>query len=172
MRWKWILGGVAGVIVLVMVAVYVILSSYSFNDFKPRVAQAVKDATGRELKLDGDISLKMGLIPSLVVARVSFQNAPWGSRPELATVKRVEVQVALVPLIGRKIEVKRLILEEPDILIETDRSGKSNLAFETAEKTPAAQPIEGGVNPGAKPAALMFHDIRIENGSVSYRDGH
>jgi uncharacterized protein involved in outer membrane biogenesis len=171
MRWKWILGGAASVIVLLMVAVYVILSSYNFNDFKPRVAQAVKDATGRELKLDGDISLKLGLIPSLIVARVSFQNAPWGSRPELATVKRVEVQVALIPLIGKRIEVKRLVLEEPDILIETDHSGISNLAFETAGKMPAAQPIEGGVSSGGKTVALMFHEVRIENGRISYRDG-
>jgi uncharacterized protein involved in outer membrane biogenesis len=171
MRWKWILAGVVGLIALVVAAVYVLLSSYQFNDLKPRIVQAAKDATGRELKLSGDIQLKVGLTPSLVVDQVSFQNAPWGSRPELATVKRIEVQVALVPLLSKKIVVRRLILEGVDVLIETDKSGKSNLAFKTGENKPATQSGEEGAIAATALAALTFHEVRIEQGLLTYRDG-
>ena len=134
MRWKWIVMGVCGLIVVLIIAVVVILSTYNFNSLKPQITKAAKEATGRELTLGGDIRLKISLTPALVVENVSFQNAPWGSRPEMAKIKRFEVQVALFPLISKRIELKRLILVEPDILVETDKSGKSNLEFETPKK--------------------------------------
>ena len=61
MKWKWVLGVVSALIVLLGVAVYVILLSYNYNSLKPEIIRAVKDDTGRELTLGGDISLKIGL---------------------------------------------------------------------------------------------------------------
>ena len=136
MRWKWIIGIAVGLIIAVVVALYIIVSSYDFNSLKPQITRAAKEATGRELKLEGDIKLKISLRPALVVDGVKFQNAPWGSRPEMAEIKRFEVQVALLPLLSKNIEVSRLILTEPDILVETDRAGRSNLEF---EKKPVAE---------------------------------
>ena len=134
MKWKWVVGIISASVLLSVVAVYVILSSYNYNGLKPEIIRAVKDDTGRELTLGGDISLKIGFTPALVVKDVSFQNASWGSQPELAKIKRFEIKVRLLPLLSHRIEVKRLILIEPEILFETDISGKSNLAFETTKK--------------------------------------
>jgi uncharacterized protein involved in outer membrane biogenesis len=94
MRWrwvKWIMGIAAVLIIILIVAGYVILSSYDFNKLKPQIARAARDATGRELTLGGDIDLDIGFAPALVVEDVSFQNAPWGSRPEMAKIGRFEV---------------------------------------------------------------------------------
>jgi len=159
MRWKRILIIVALVIVALVVAAYVILSSYDFNKLKPMIAREVKKATGRELTLDGNIELDVGFTLGLSAEEVSFQNAPWGSRPDLAKIRRVKVQVAALPLIFGNIDVKRLILVEPDILVETDSSGKSNLKFEVPEKQKG------------KPPVLVFEEIRIERGLLTYKDG-
>ena len=167
---KWIAGIIVGLIILSVIAVYVILSGYDFNDLKPQVAKAAKDATGRELNIGGDIDLEIGLTPSLVLSDITFQNAPWGSRPEMVKIKRFEVQVALLPLISGNIEIKRFILVEPDILIETDKTGKLNLAFETLEKTvpeKAEKPSEGMT----ELPAITFNMLEIEKGALSYRDG-
>ena len=142
MRWKWIIGIAVGLVIAAVIALYIIISSYDFNSLKPQITRAAKEATGRELKLEGDIKLKISLRPALVVEGVRFQNAPWGSRPDMAQIKRFEVQVALLPLLSKNIEVSRLILMEPDILIETDRAGKSNLEFE--KKPVAEKPIISG----------------------------
>lgn len=171
MKWKWVLGIASAAIVLLVVAVYVILSSYNYNGLKPEITRAVKDDTGRELTLGGDISLKIGFTPALVVKDVSFQNASWGSQPELAKVKRFEIKVRLLPLLSRRIEVKRLILIEPEILFETDISGKSNLAFETTEKqdlTKGKDETKAGGN--WKLSALTFNELQIEKGRITYID--
>jgi uncharacterized protein involved in outer membrane biogenesis len=97
MRWKRLLIGVVGLIVAALVVVYILVIRYDFNSLKPQLVQAVKERTGRELTLGGDMAVKFGLMPALVVENVILQNAPWGSRPELLTMKRFELQVALLP---------------------------------------------------------------------------
>jgi len=172
MRWKWILGIIVFIIFAVTVTIYAILSSYDFNDLKPQIARMVKDTTGRELFLGGDLELEIGLTPTLVIEDVSFQNVSWGSRPELVKIKRLEVQVAVLPLIRRIILFKRLILIEPDILIETNRAGKSNLEFETVKKREVTKSVEKTpANGKSILSALTFNDIRIEKGRFTYNGG-
>jgi hypothetical protein len=172
MRWKWIGIGIAGVIIVLIIAVYVILTTTHLDSLKPQISKAAKEATGRELTLNGDIRLKVGWTPVLAVESVSFQNASWGSRPEMAKIKRFEIEVALIPLLSRSIEVKRLILVEPDILVETDSSGKSNLEFEAPKKGISERPKEE-VSPKKemKQTALAVDELRITKGKVTYRDG-
>ncbi len=174
MRWKWIkwvLGIFVVLIITLIMTVYVILSSYDLNSLKPKIARAVKEATGRELSLAGDIDLDIGLFPSIVFEDVRFQNAPWGSRPDMATVRRFEVQVALLPLITGNIEVKRLILIEPDILIETDKAGKANFELDRRKEVPAMEPEEGPPAKEIRLPALTFQEVRVEKIRLTYKDG-
>jgi uncharacterized protein involved in outer membrane biogenesis len=67
MRWKWAIGIAALLMVSLVASAYLILASYDYNKLKPRIAQAVWDATGRELTLGGAVELAVGLSPSLVV---------------------------------------------------------------------------------------------------------
>ncbi|MGE5851059.1 MAG: AsmA family protein [Candidatus Methylomirabilota bacterium] len=168
MRWKTILIAIAGVILLIIVAAVVALRSMDFNQYKGLIAGQVKSATGRELKIGGTLNLEIGFSPAVVVEDVSFANAPWGSRADMLKVRRFEVEVALIPLIFRDIRVKRLILVQPDILLETDARGKGNWSLGDAVATP----------PPAKPgetraglAAIAVERVRIEKGTLTYRDG-
>ena len=162
MRWKKILSISALLIIAMIVTVYVILATYDFNKFKPRIIQAVREATGRELTLGGDLRVEMGFAPGLSVENVSFQNADWGSQADMAKVKRFEVQVAILPLIGGTIEVKRFILVEPDILLETNKSGTTNFEFQTPQKQKTQT---------AKAPGLIFKEVKIKNGRLIYKDG-
>jgi uncharacterized protein involved in outer membrane biogenesis len=167
MRWRWILGLIGLVIVVLILIFYVILVSYDYNKLKPKIAQAVLDATGRELTLRGDIKIGIGFSPSLEFENVGFQNAPWGSRPELAKVKRFEIQMALLPLIRREFDFKRLILVEPDILLETGPSGELNLEFKAAKKL---KPEEKKDEVQKTFPFLIFDEVRIEKGILAYKD--
>jgi uncharacterized protein involved in outer membrane biogenesis len=168
MRWKRIVGIAAVLLIAIIVAAYLILSTYDYNKFKPRIAKVVEDATGRKLTLAGDIDLEVGLSPTLVVEDVSFQNATWGSRPELAKLKRLEIQIALLPLILKRIAVKKIILVSPDILIETDSSGKSNLDFETEEGGESQEPKD---KKNARFPRVALLQALLENSRITFKDG-
>ncbi len=167
MRWKRIAGIAAILLIAMIVAAYVILSTYDYNKFKPRIAKVVEDATGRKLTLAGDIDLEVGLSPTLVVEDVSFQNATWGSRPELAKLKRFEIQIALLPLILKRIAVKKILLVSPDILVETDSSGKSNLDFETEE----GESQEPEDKKSVRFPRVRLLQVLIRNSRITYKDG-
>ena len=171
MPWKKILV-IFGVIILGLIAAsLIILFSYDYNKFKPYLAQAVKEATGRELKLTGDLKLQLGFTPALVIDNISFQNASWGSRPEMAQVKRFELEVALFPLISRKIQINRFRLIEPDILLEINKDGASNLAFEMRKGAKPSQPKEKGKEEKIDLPGFLVRELLIEKGRLTYRDG-
>jgi uncharacterized protein involved in outer membrane biogenesis len=135
MRWKWVVG-IAAVLIIVLVATaYLILATYDYNKLKPRIAQAVRDATGRELTLGGDIELAIGLSPSLVVADVMFANAPWGSQPQMMKAEKLQAQVQLLPLLFGDAELEGIALIGMDVSLETDATGKGNWEFKTGEKS-------------------------------------
>ncbi len=171
--WKWILGGLALLLVLVVIAVYVLLSTYDFNRLKPRIEEAVLESTGRELSMQGDIEPDIGLRPSLVIQDVSLENASWGSQEPMINVQRFELQVALWPLLSGQVEVKRLVLVQPKILIETSQDGQVNFDFDQVESK--------GVDPKEpdqvqdkedelKLPSLTVYDLQIQKASLVYRD--
>ncbi|MEE4262707.1 MAG: AsmA family protein [Desulfobacteraceae bacterium] len=150
------------VAVVLIAMVYLILLNQDFNRYKPQIAKMVHDATGRELTIAGNIGFKIGIRPTLVVEDVSFQNASWSATADLAQVKRMEVQIAILPLVIGEFDFAHLVLIEPVVIVEFDRAGTSNFSFSTASQEQTATEIP--------PPPLIFSDIRIEKGRFIYRD--
>lgn len=130
---KWILSVCMVFLLICVLAVSVFLPFYDYNRLKPQISQLIFEATGRQCVIDGALEFKIRLEPTLVVSDIRFQNADWGTRPELARIKRFELQMALMPLLKGEIEVRRCLLVSPDILIETNPAGEVNLALDWAK---------------------------------------
>lgn len=168
MRWKTVLLAIVGVLVVLVIAAVVVLKSIDVNKYKPLITEQAKAATGRELTIRGDLDLQIGFSPAVVVRDVSFANASWGSRPEMVKLARFEVEVALLPLLFREVQITRLILVQPDILLETDAKGTGNWSF--GGRAPAAPPKQPSGEKAAIPAVAV-QKVRIEKGALTYRDG-
>ncbi len=171
--WKWILGGLFLLLVLLVVGVYAIVATYDFNQLKPKIEQAVLEATGRELSMHGDIELNMGLRPALSVHAVSLENAPWGSPEPMADVQRFELQVALWPLLQGQVEIRRLILVRPQILVESGPEGQHNFEFEKARATQTESETMQDNNSAGDELdlpPLTVYDLHIKDAVLRYRD--
>jgi AsmA family protein len=166
-RWKWILGIAAIAVFSTTLAVFAVLSSIDFNTLKPLLTQFVKQETGRDLEIRGAIDFKLGFRPSLVMDDVVFQNGPWSSRREMVKIKRLEAKILLVPLLNREIQITRLALLEPDVLLETDKSGKWNFEFEKRETSPHHDTTSQGFSL----PRMSFHEVQVQNGKVYYQEG-
>src|SRR5262245_66589301 len=116
----------AGLVVVVVCGAIIVVKSIDFNQYRSMIADQVKQATGRDLKIAGDLKVGISLTPTVAVDDVSFANAAWGSRPSMATVKRFEAEMELLPMISGDIRVKRVVLKGADILLETDAKGQGN----------------------------------------------
>jgi uncharacterized protein involved in outer membrane biogenesis len=179
MRLRTVLIAAGVVIGLPVIGLGVFVATFDANAYKPRIIAAAKEATGRELSLNGDIGLKLGLTPALRVEDVAFANAPWGSRPQMATLEALEVEVAVLPLLSGRVQINRIVLVRPDILLETDAEGRGNWEI-AAPAAPAAPPQAAPQGqapaPAAPPQAGVGRDIGIKaisitDGTVAFRDG-
>jgi AsmA protein len=158
---KWISLGLAGLLVLALLGVLVIVWLVDPNVFKPRIEAAVRDATGRELTLSGDIEL--GFFPWLALrtGAGSFGNAPgFGPEPMVAW-KSAQLGAKLFPLIRGELVADRVRIEGADVRLVRRADGVANWEGIGGDK-PAA--------PNAEPMALRIDGVAIEDSRISYSD--
>jgi AsmA protein len=172
---KKLLIGVAIVIVLLIAAAIAVPFFVPADTYKSQLIARVKDATGRDLRIDGKVSFS--LLPSLALEadKVALSNAPGAGSKDMATFDQLEVQLKLWPLLQRRVEVDRLVLVNPVIALEVDKQGRPNWQFSQAAPGPAkpgaAAPAPSAASGGGSGLAeLRLDDVRLVNGKISYLD--
>ncbi|MBT6137130.1 MAG: AsmA family protein [Rhodospirillaceae bacterium] len=162
------------VLLVVIVAAALIAPGFiDWNQYKPEIAEAVSENTGRQLSIDGDISLRILPAPSLSVANVRLGNpkgAPGGaSDGTFAKLESLQVHVALGPLLGGKIQVASVTLVKPEISLEVLPDGSGNWDFQ-ATASGTDKPTTGGGDDGSGGIALQLDGARVVDGIVVFRD--
>lgn len=170
-RWARIgVWSVAVLLTVVVAAAAVLYATLDPDSLKSRIVAAVKRETGRELTIAGPVGIAFALPPTLTVRDASLTNPPGFSRPQFATLQRLDLTLALLPLLHRRIEFDRLALVKPDILLERDAHGRTNWGF-TREPDPAARPNvrQAPVRTGPPPP-VSIAEFAIERGTLGWRD--
>ncbi len=170
----WIpFAAIGGVIVVAIVAVVVLLSTRDVSSYKGLIEEKVKAATGRDLAIKGDLDLEISLTPAIAVEDVTFANAPWGSRPEMLKIDRLEAEVDLLSILFGTTKVERLVLIGADILLETDENGRGNWEFEERDEARRVDTDESEKEALAEGDGALpeIYDVRIEDLTLTYRDG-
>jgi len=169
MRWRRILVIVIGLlVVLPITGIGVFIATFNPNAWKPRIQNAVMRATGRELSLNGPISLKWSLVPTIEVRDVALANFDGGSRPQMVTAQSIEAEVALLPLLSNRLDIPRLAIIKPDVLIETTQAGRGNWLF-TKPATPSDAPTAAAA-PGES-MDIVVQSMTVEDGTLTWRNG-
>ncbi len=172
--------GLGAIVVLLVAAVVAAPFLIPTETVKTELLAQVKPATGRDARIDGDF--KVALLPRVefVAGKVSFANAPGGKAKNMVSVDRLNIQVALFPLIGGNVEIDVFVLEKPIINLEVNKAGTPNWVFgpaavasgKQAQKAPTKAKQSAGSETGAGPglSGLKLGDVRLVGGRVSYSD--
>ena len=164
-----ILGRIAAaVVVLLGAALLAVWLLVNPNHYKERIAAAVKQSTGRDLHLAGDIKLSVFPWVALEVGPASLGNPPgFGDEPFLSFT-HAALRVKLLPLLQQRLEVARVEIDGLDLRLRQKEDGRPN--WEAVR--PAPEPSTGGAE--ARPQGMRLFDaladLRIHNGHVSYHD--
>jgi len=162
-----ILGVAGGLVALLLIGVAIAIATVDPNRFVAPLAARIKASTGRNLTVKGPVGIKLSLEPSVMLPDVAFDNATWSKTPQMLTAKRIEAQIALLPLLSRRFEVVQITLVDPVITLETDASGRGNWEFGAAN---AGAPGASTAFSGSAPA-IGVANFEIRNGTLSYRNG-
>jgi len=157
---------VVSIVFVSFIAAFYALLNIDLNDYKQQIETATSDATGRQLSLEGDVSIAWSLIPTLTVKQARFANAKWGSAPDMVSFGEFEVQLALYPLIKREIQVTKVMLTQPQILIETNANGVGNWVFEQQSK-----PVKSEIESESPIQSVIVNELDITQAQIRYIDG-
>lgn len=163
---KKILIAVLVVLVVLVGGSLVLPSLIDWNTYKAQIAERVSAATGRAVELRGDLSLSLLPSPALTVRDARLANATGAAEPDMARLKKLDVRVALGPLLGGRIQVESITLVEPTFVVEVLPDGRVNWDLSGGN---AGAPKQGRSGDGLA-AAVSFDQVTVQNGTVLYRD--
>lgn len=112
---------------------YWFIKNFDLNKYKDYVAKIVEEQTGRKFAVNGEASLGISLVPTLIVEDVELANAPWASQPQMVTVEKLELKLAIMPLLKKQIVLDKILLINPQIYLEVNSDGMANWEFAKKE---------------------------------------
>jgi AsmA protein len=168
---KIILSIAAILVALVVVAAIVLPMVIDPNDYKAEIVAAVKDKTGRELEIEGDIGLSVFPWLGLGLGTVRLGNAPGFDEPYMASMSEAQVRVKLLPLLKKQLEVDTVRLVGLQLNLAKDATGRTNWADLQAEAAPGPEQREETGKEGAPGlGSLAVGGIAITDASVVWDD--
>ena len=163
-----ITGIVIGIVVLLVIVLALTLPFLiNPNRFKDDIAAAVKEKTGRELVIQGDIKLSIFPWLGVQIGPLELSNAQGFGGAPFAAINETDVHVHFWPLLHRRIEVGEVKLDGLTLDLELDVNGHNNwhdiserLARDAAAKNPAEV--------GSGGASLSFEGLSVTDSQVRW----
>ena len=133
----------------------------------------VREATGRELMIAGPVSL--GFLPRIAVSaeQVSLSNADWAKSPQMASLEKVSLEISLLPLLSRQIEISSIQLSGLVLHLETNAKGEGNWLMGDAVSPKGA--TQANTKKAASDAdaadrnAVLIENLNLTNAQIHYR---
>jgi AsmA protein len=142
---------------LLALAVLAVVVVLSFSHLRGPISRAVTNATGRELIIEGDLSI----VPSWVHPRfraegVSFANADWGGADYLLKAEAIEFSVNVLGLLRGKVLLPEVSLHDAEVNLEIDAEGRKNWVLDPKEQK--------------KDSRIVIQRLTVDQGLLGYDD--
>lgn len=186
--------GVLGLLGLIGIAVGLLALALPADLVRDRVAAEVERQTGRKLTI-GSTRVSFTSGAAVTLSKVSLSAPPAMGGNPLLTADRLEVSLALLPLVLREVKIERLALTRPVLDLRIDAQGRRSWDFAGVETGLRYAQAAGRANdaqrlppelkefvknaspPGASASGsplglegLSLADVRIADGTVRYVD--
>ena len=133
---RYVLIGLAVVIILPIVAVGVFVAVFDANNYKQDMSSLVLEQTGRELQFQGDVSLMIFPSLGMKLGAMSLANAPTFGESPMLRIGAASISVDVLSLLSFAPEIDKLILRDLEINLIRNKVGANN--WDDLVKEPAA----------------------------------
>lgn len=134
------------VFVLVFGSAFALVVLVNPNQFKPLLVNQVKEKTGLDLKIEGDISWQFFPAIGFELGKTELKNPSGFTSVNLFKVDEVGIDISLLGLMDHKLEIGEVRLEGAEVHIETLKNGSSNLDALTLKKSSESPVANGNVS--------------------------
>lgn len=165
-----------GLLILTLIAVAGFAFTFNPNDYKKDIVALVKENTGRQLNISGDISLSLFPWIGLEIGKIEISNAKGFSKIPFAKMNHLQVRAKLWPLFLQRLEADTLVIEGLTLNIVKNKLGKGNwedLLQNPKGKKPTSVPIKTQKDKKTQTnllAVFAINGIKISQAQFNFND--
>ena len=166
-------------VLLLFIAIIGFAVIFNPNDYKDEISKLAKEKTGRDLIIQGDISLSLFPWIGLDLGAIEMGNAKGFGKTPFAKMKHLQVRAKLWPLFEQHLEADTLVIEGLQLNLVINKKGVTNWDDLTQVKaTTKAAPNKVGKPPQSKPetsqpnilAAFALNGVEIKQAQLNFHD--
>lgn len=159
---------IGAIILLGLVSLIGLVVFVNPNDLKPQISQAVTKFTGRQLQLGGDIQWSIFPWLGLQLNNVKLTNNPGFGQDPFAQIKKLDIQVRLVPLLHKQLEIGKLQIHGLSLYLIKNAKGQAN--WEGPLSSSPKTNSESNLTDNLKPLGFIITGLDIRDGHIIYSD--
>jgi len=168
---------ILGILVLTVVAVavfaaIVFMLVFDPNDYKDKIAAGVKEATGRELVIEGDLHLSLFPWLAVEMGKTELGNAPGFDDAPFASFESARLSVRVMPLLlQRQVVVGTAALDSLRVNLQVRKDGTGNwedLGQPSETETETPEPPETQAD--GRSATIDVASVAVTDAALTYSD--
>ena len=148
-------------LVLLLAVLVLIIVFFDWNRIKPPLNAKVSEELHRPFAINGNLAVVWQREPEeggwrawvpwphVVAEDLSLGNPEWSKKPQMVTLKRVELRISPLALLAQRVVIPRIDLTEPNADLQRLADGRANWTFKFDPKDPDAEPSSWVVDIGA-----------------------
>lgn len=135
-----ILGWSLAVLLALIAILVIVIATFDWNRARPYINRSVSDSTGREFVIGGDLKVawhqgepsetgwrRYVPRPTITAQDVRMGNPAWVTAgPDLASARRIELSMHLLPLLHHQVVLTDLALDAPQIALQRRADGSNS----------------------------------------------
>ena len=160
---------VATAVAVAIFAAIVFVLVFDPNDYKDTISEGVKEATGRELVIEGDLHLSLFPWLAIEMGKTELGNAPGFDDTPFASFESARLSVRVMPLLlQRQVVVGTAALDSLRVNLQVRKDGTGN--WEDLGEAGEAQPEPAEPQPDGASATIDIASVAVTDAALTYSD--
>ncbi|MEM7765576.1 MAG: AsmA family protein [Pseudomonadota bacterium] len=123
---RLVLAAASLVVLLLVIVVIAVTLFFDPNDYRDEIAEALSDATGRDVALAGDLSLSVFPWLAIETAGITVSDAPGFGDEPMFELGSASASVRLMPLMSGSVEVGMVTVKDLAVRLTVAPDGRNN----------------------------------------------
>ncbi len=162
-------------VLFIVAATGIFVATFDANQYKQDLSDLVREQTGRELEFFGDVSLTIYPALGMQLGAMSFSNAPGFGAQSMIKVNKASISVDVASLITFSPQVDQLLLQDLEINLQKNKTGKTNWDDLIKSDTKAATTTESSSTAAKAEGETIeikgaFGGINMQNAQLLWKD--
>ena len=165
---KWILIVIAVLALLLIVAAVVLPLTFDPNNYKEQITRAVKEKTGRDLTMAGDIGWTVFPWLGFEVNDVTLGNREGFGADPMLVIGQAGASVKIMPLFSKNIEIGKVTLTDMSVSLSRKANGENNWA--DLGDTDSSDSVGKSSSGESTFKSIQISGVEISNANVRWND--